>query len=150
MTQVPQGAAPAGTEAKGKMNSMALAGMIVGIAGVVTICIAPLAIVLGIVAIILSVLGLRTAKKTARGRGMAITGIILGCVAIVVSVALVAGIFAGKDSLEEWGEKRMREIEEQAPTTPMPTPPAPPSERGGFGWSLRCPVPVLIGRLPAF
>jgi len=152
MTQVPQGAAPASTQAKGKMNGMALAGMIVGIAGVVTICLAPLAIILGAVAIILSIVGLKAAKKTGRGRGMAITGLILGALAVVVAVVLVAGFFAAKDTIEGQIEEGMREIQEQAPTTPAvpPTPPETPSERGGFGSWLRCPVPVLMGRLPAF
>ncbi|AQQ15398.1 hypothetical protein CGLAU_07215 [Corynebacterium glaucum] len=92
-------------------NNLALASLIVGIIGLVFIVLFfPLAIVLGLVAIVLGVMGMRRAKaieetnqygvQTSR-RGFAIGGLVTGIIATVVSVILmVLGVKIAQDLVD--------------------------------------------------
>ncbi|MFO0863335.1 MAG: hypothetical protein U0744_01510 [Gemmataceae bacterium] len=74
----------------GGSNGLAIAGMVLGIVGVVLVwipCIGQiLAIVLGIVGAALSGIGLAQANKSGSGKGMALTGLILSILAMLVAV----------------------------------------------------------------
>lgn len=83
-------------------NNMALAALIVGIVSLVCIILFPLGLLLGLVAIVLGVMGIRRAKaieetnqygvQTSR-RGLAIGGLVTGIIATVISaVILILGI----------------------------------------------------------
>lgn len=64
-----------------RVNPLALTAMILGIGSVLLPLLAPVAIVLGVIAV------KRVASRQERGRGFAIAGIATGCVGIVVGVA---------------------------------------------------------------
>ncbi len=77
-------------------NGVGLAALIVGIVTLV-LSLIPFEGYLGVVAIILGVVGLsRVRRRTATNRGAAITGIVLGALAVVVAVlwTIVAALFA--------------------------------------------------------
>ncbi len=54
----------------------------------------PLAFILGVVAVILGIMGMRKAKQIATGRGLALTGIITGAVGIVAVILWVVAFGA--------------------------------------------------------
>lgn len=91
-------------EAKKKYNGLSIAGFIVSL---VSFLGGPFTILFGpIVGIVLSALGLWQIKKSEQqGKGLAITGIILGALAILATIVLVViGIFvllAAPELLEE-------------------------------------------------
>lgn len=75
-----------------KNNGMALAAMIVGILAMLAIITVFGGMFLGVIAIILGILGIRSAKKiTGPGarKGMAIAGIVLGALALLLSVVIM-------------------------------------------------------------
>jgi predicted Zn finger-like uncharacterized protein len=74
-----------GASGKPKTSGMAIASLICGI----VLCLAPLT---SIAAIILGVLGLQKVKQGAGGKGMAITGIVLGAVGILLAVAAAVAV----------------------------------------------------------
>lgn len=82
-------------------NNMALWAMILGIVGfVLTVSIVGaligLGILLGIIAIVLGILGVRRAGRMQgpnRRKGMAISGIVLGVLSIIASIAIFLGTF---------------------------------------------------------
>jgi predicted Zn finger-like uncharacterized protein len=79
-----------GAPRSGGSNGLAIAGMVLGIVGVVLVwipCIGQiLAIVLGIVGAALSGIGLAQANKSGNGKGMALTGLITSILAILVAI----------------------------------------------------------------
>lgn len=92
-------------------NNMALAALIVGIIGIVFILLFfPLAIVFGIVAIVLGILGMRRAKaiettslagSQGSRKGMAIGGLVTGIIALVVGiVVMIVGIQVAQKLVE--------------------------------------------------
>ncbi len=79
-------------------NGLAIGALITGIAATVFgtvlgffILTLPLAFILGVVAVILGILGMRKAKQIATGKGLALTGVITGAVGIV---AVILWVFA--------------------------------------------------------
>lgn len=80
-------------------HPLGTAGMIVGIVAIpLAICLAPLGILAGIVGAVLGLLGLRKVSEGEAGnRGMALTGVITGAVAIVVGIVswVLAGLLLG-------------------------------------------------------
>ncbi|TVX75897.1 DUF4190 domain-containing protein [Corynebacterium sp. NML180780] len=75
-----------------KNNGMALAAMIVGILAMLAIITIVGGVFLGVIAIILGILGIRSAKKIAgpgARKGMAIAGIVLGAIASLLSVVFM-------------------------------------------------------------
>jgi hypothetical protein len=84
----------------GGSNGLAIGGLVCGIIGLLTFWICGLGALLGVVAVILSAIGLNSAKKRSdgSGRGMAIGGLITGGLAILASIAFVVFFFVIADS----------------------------------------------------
>lgn len=80
-------------------NGLAIAGLVLGLLGLLT-CWAPvlnvLSIVLGVIGVVLSGIGLAKSKQANAGKGLSIAGIVLGALAIIfavlINVALVSSI----------------------------------------------------------
>jgi GYF domain 2/Domain of unknown function (DUF4190) len=75
-------------------NGLAIAAMICGILALVTFCIWCTAIPLGIAAVIMGHIGLARSKSphyAGKGRGLAITGLITGYLAVIVCILLTIG-----------------------------------------------------------
>lgn len=84
-------------------KGLAIAAMVLGIIGVIFSCVYYIGIPLGIVAIVLASMSL---KKKCPGRGMAITGLVLGI--ITLSFVLILLITAGAIlALMPWSELSM-------------------------------------------
>ncbi|WP_018295672.1 hypothetical protein [Corynebacterium lubricantis] len=100
------GAYPGGVAEK---NNMALWAMILGIIAlllVVTIALFPVGSVLGIVAVVLGILGIRRGNRMVgpeKRKGMAITGLVTGILAILASIAIVLMVVAGLTLFEGSG-----------------------------------------------
>jgi hypothetical protein len=74
-------------------NGMAVAGMVLGIISVVTVCLWPISLILAIIGLCLSIAGKSRSSRTNTGGGMAITGIVLSCVALaMIALLLFAGM----------------------------------------------------------
>ncbi|MEU3747394.1 MULTISPECIES: DUF4190 domain-containing protein [Streptomyces] len=72
-------------------NGMGIASMVLGIIAVAGFCMYGLGVVLGILALIFGIIGMKKAGRgEATNRGMALAGVILGSIGIVVS-----GVFLG-------------------------------------------------------
>lgn len=84
---------------KDPKKPLAITAMILGIVSLVLSCVIWLAVPCGIVAI---VLGAISVKST--GKGMAITGIILGSLGILASVLLIVAILTGAGIFEEFSQ----------------------------------------------
>lgn len=79
-------------------NGLGVAALITGILGLFGSCSVVFGVLLGIVAIILGFVGRGRVKKgEANNGGIATAGIVLGALAIVVSIAFVAWVFKGAD-----------------------------------------------------
>ncbi|MFI9211877.1 MULTISPECIES: DUF4190 domain-containing protein [unclassified Streptomyces] len=71
-------------------NGMGIASMVLGIVAVVGFCLYGLNIILGILALIFGIIGLKKAGRgEATNRGMALAGVILGAVGIVVGAVIL-------------------------------------------------------------
>jgi hypothetical protein len=81
-------------------NGVALAALLVGIGAVLTFWLCGLGAVVGLAALVLGILGVSRANKLAdgRGKGQAISGIVLGAIAIIISVGFIALIVASDDT----------------------------------------------------
>ena len=69
----------------GRSNGFAIAALVCGLVGLFLF-----GVVLGVLALIFGIIGLRRANAGASGRGMAIAGIVLGVIDIIVYIVLVA------------------------------------------------------------
>lgn len=79
-------------------NGLGVAALITGILGLFGSCSVVFGVLLGIVAIIFGFVGLGRAKRgQANNGGIATAGIVLGALAIIVSIAWVAWVFKGAD-----------------------------------------------------
>lgn len=79
-------------------NGLGVAALITGILGLFGSCSVVFGVLLGIVAIILGIVGRSRVKNgQANNGGIATAGIVLGVLAIVVSIAWVAWVFKGAD-----------------------------------------------------
>ena len=88
--QPPEAPAPAPpAAAQGGGNGLAIAGMILGIVGLVGLCLWYIGLPCAIVGLILSIQGKKKAKVTGTGAGMATTGVVISCVAIGLTVLLL-------------------------------------------------------------
>ena len=89
-------------------NGLALAALILGILAIPAIFTVFGGIILGIIAIILGIVGIRKANSIVgpgARKGMAVTGLVLGLIAAIVSAVMLAfGIFFAKDMVEECSE----------------------------------------------
>ncbi|MFE5712249.1 DUF4190 domain-containing protein [Streptomyces sp. NPDC056501] len=87
-------------------NGMGIASMVLGIVAVVGFCLYGVNIILGILALIFGIIGLKKAGRgEATNRGMALAGVILGSVGIVVGSVILGLIIwaATQDSSYEKG-----------------------------------------------
>ena len=79
-------------------NGLGVAALITGILGLFGSCSVVFGVLLGISAIILGFLGRGRVKKgQANNGGMATAGIVLGALAIILSIAWIAWVFKGAD-----------------------------------------------------
>jgi len=80
-------------------NGTGTTAMVIGIVAAVGFCLWPLAIVLGVVAIVLGVIGSRRVRRgEATNEGQALTGIVCGVIGVLLGVAMLAVYVAGDDS----------------------------------------------------
>ena len=89
-----------------QQNGMAIAALIVGIISLLGILFLPIAFLGGIIAIVLGALGLRKAKTLEPGaqrRGMSIAGIVMGAVALLLSIAMLVFVGVGFSRLMNSG-----------------------------------------------
>ena len=128
MSQVPPptGTPPVGYQAPGpnKPQGLAIGGLVCGIIALLSFCFWPVAIPLGIVAIVLGVIGQNKAKAgEAGGEGLAKTGMILGIAAVALSIIITIAMWAGFSFLgdkidQEMQRQQQLEQTEDATTTP--------------------------------
>ena len=79
--------------APGQSSGLAIASLILGIIGVLTFWLFGLGGIPALLAIVLGIIAITKASKgRAGGKGMAITGVILGVLALIASAFVVAGI----------------------------------------------------------
>jgi len=82
-------------------NGLALTGMILGIVSVISFLIGFISLPAGIAGVVFSIFGMRRAKATGTGRGMAIAGLVLSILGLILFVGLCALIWMWKD-LSNW------------------------------------------------
>jgi uncharacterized membrane protein len=92
MSQMPTPTAPPAGPVPQQGNGLAVAGMVLGILGLVGLCIWFVGLPCAIVGLILSIMGKKKAKETGVGGGMATAGMI--CSIIALGLAVVGVIFA--------------------------------------------------------
>ncbi len=103
MTQIPQPPieTPQGPPAK-QGNGLAIAGMILGIVGLVGLCIWWIGLPCAVVGLVLSIMGKNKAKATGTGGGMATAGIVCSVIALslgaigVILVIVGVSVFGSK------------------------------------------------------
>lgn len=120
MTQTP-GSAP---QASGG-NGLAVAGMVLGIIGLVTLCFYGVGIVVSVVGLVLSILGLKKSKATGVGGGMAVAGVVLNLIALALAVLFMivfGSLFATIMAMFNQAAQQMKN---------MPTQPFPPTQPAG-------------------
>lgn len=78
----PYGAPPSGS------NGLAITALVLGVLAVITFWLPPLALVLGIVAVVLGFLGMRKADEVG-GRGLAIGGLVTGAIGLLIGLGLI-------------------------------------------------------------
>lgn len=86
----PYGAPPSGS------NGLAITALVLGVLAVITFWLPPLALVLGIVAVVLGFLGMRKADEVG-GRGLAIGGLVTGAIGLLIG-----------DARQQRGDHRVR------------------------------------------
>ncbi|MCI0682968.1 MAG: hypothetical protein L0Y71_12770 [Gemmataceae bacterium] len=120
---------------RGGTNGLAIAGMVLGIVGFLTVfipCVGwVLAIILGIVGATLSGIGLGTASKYGSGKGMAIAGLVLSILAIIwvpIWIFIIVGstVNAVNQAIQQAKNQRPFVIQDKAFVPNFPQPGAQP------------------------
>ncbi|HEY1559188.1 MAG TPA: DUF4190 domain-containing protein [Kofleriaceae bacterium] len=96
---------PAGAPAPRQGNGLAIAGMVLGILAVVLFWTTVVDVVIGALAIIFSVLGLKRARIAGVGRGMAMTGLITGIIGIALAAILVVIAMTAVSAFKDYMKK---------------------------------------------
>ena len=109
MTQVP----PQQTADPGQSNGLAVAGMVLGIIGLVTLCLYGLGAIPALIGLILSIKGKNRAKETGVGGGMAIAGLVTSIIALVFGVILIVVFAAAIAAVFGMGDQMQREMQRQ-------------------------------------
>jgi hypothetical protein len=87
-------------------NGMGTASLVLGIISVVVFCLWPVAIIVGVLAVIFGVVGRRKVRRgEATNGGMALTGLICGLVGVVLGIVLLVVFIAASDNSNDapWG-----------------------------------------------
>jgi len=116
----PQPPQPSGTfgPAQPAGNGIAIAALVLGIVGLALFCLRYVSIPCGVLAIIFGVIGKNKAKQGAPRGGMAMAGLIMGCIGIVLTVLWLAGVAA----LLGFARAKMPEIAQQLQNMPTSAP----------------------------
>jgi hypothetical protein len=136
MSQIPPpgGAAPMGyqTPPPQKPQGLAIGALVCGIISLLSFCFWPLAVPLGIVAIVLGVIGRgKAARGEAGGEGLAKTGMFLGiagvALSIIITIAAYAGLSILGDKIQEEADRMEREAQQQEQVDGTATPTTEPA-----------------------
>lgn len=104
-----------------KTSAAAAVSLVFGTSAVVcllTLVLTPVAILLGLIAVALGVVGLRMARRRGvTGKAVALTGILLGLVATVMSLLVVAGVttLLNNNTAVDRIERQLNQLREQLP-----------------------------------
>lgn len=107
--------------ASAKTSAAATFALVFGVAAlisVLTAILAPVGLLLAIIGVVLGVVGLRMAARPAvTGRGVAIGGLVLSALALLVGLALAAGIttFLNNEGAVERLERRVEDLRDDLP-----------------------------------
>ena len=97
---------------------MAIAGLVLGIVAIVLSfvpCINWFAVLPAVLGIIFSAIGLSQAKKTGKGKGQAIAGLVLSILALIwVPIYMLVFLAAAGGAATEFGEAMKKAMEEAA------------------------------------
>ncbi|HEU0031944.1 MAG TPA: DUF4190 domain-containing protein [Kofleriaceae bacterium] len=104
-------------------NGLAIAGMVLGIIGLVLFWVPFLSWVLALLAIVFGAIGMNKAKRVMRGKGMAMTGLILGIITMIAGVAFFVW------ALEQAKKARSYRYNEYGMVMPGEHAPAPTPDR---------------------
>jgi predicted membrane protein len=104
-----------------KTSAAAAFALVFGVSAllsVLTVIIGPLGIVLALVGIILGVVGMRNAKRVGvTGKGVALGGLILSVIALLLGVALAAGVtfYLNDEQAVDRLEQQVQNLRDQLP-----------------------------------
>jgi hypothetical protein len=114
-----------------KTSAAAVFGLVFGLSALfcaLTAVLSPVAVVFGLLAIVLSVVGLSKAKRpNVTGRGVALGGLVLGILGLILGGTLIAGLTTVLNDQKQVDriERRLDDLKENLPTevpTEVPTP----------------------------
>jgi len=96
-------------------NGLGIAALVVGIlALLLAVFFFPLGLLLGVVAIILGIVGMRRVSRgQATNRGMAISGVVLGVLALLVAAALALFVASIFDKVSDCADPNLSQAEQQ-------------------------------------
>lgn len=105
-----------------KTSAAAVFALVFGLSAlfcILTVFLAPLGIALGLIAVILGIAGIgKSRRPEITGKGVAISGLVLGLLGLLVGAAILAGVavyFNDPDNMERV-EQELRQLREALPT----------------------------------
>ncbi|MFI6825102.1 DUF4190 domain-containing protein [Micromonospora sp. NPDC050187] len=120
-TTAPPDQSARGRPTEAKTSAAATFALVFGVAALISVLTAILAsvgLVLGIIGIVLGVVGLRMATRPGvTGRGVAIGGLVLSILAVLLGLALAAGIstFVNNEGAVDRLEQRVSDLRDKLP-----------------------------------
>ncbi|MBM0227355.1 MULTISPECIES: DUF4190 domain-containing protein [Micromonospora] len=112
-------ARPAAPATQAKTSAAATFALVFGVAGllsVLTAILASVGLLLGIIGVILGIVGLKMSRRPGvTGRGVAIGGLVLSALAVLLGLALAAGIstFLNNEQAVDRLEKRVTDLRDK-------------------------------------
>lgn len=94
-------------------NGLAIAGLVLGIVGVVLCWIPFLGVLLGVLAIVFGALGKKKANQGAQGSGQAVAGLVLGIIATALAVLITILVVVEADKNDDGFDDFERELERE-------------------------------------